>query len=264
MKKTIIDLLYPYSGPSPIVDVEVYSIPQKCNVYLVDLLSGELSQCYISGTKLQTQQLRTGLSIREILKSVFPDRGSVMAGDFGEIFTLNYLSDYAHSEVHKVYKWRYKQDRNKPAPHTDVIVIFRDSDDTASANDYVLSAEAKVKSTNGNFSPIEASIEGAANDKTGRLARTLVWLKEQAIKHENKETIEYISRFTDQLLETSFKKKYRAVSLIDMNYIGQELAKDICVPEISDDFRVIAFGIHNLKQLYEETYSSPVEQDLHE
>ena len=127
----------------------------------------------------------TGLPASEILQNKLPDTGNVMSGDFGEVLTLFYLGDERSEDVKHVKKWRFKQDRKKPAPHSDVIVLFREYSDRPSENDFVICAESKAKATGSPSEPIKNSIKGYESDKTGRLARTLVWLKEKEIDHGN-------------------------------------------------------------------------------
>jgi hypothetical protein len=202
----------------------------------------------------------TGLSVSEILHNKFPDPGSVMAGDFGEVLTLFYLGSERDEAVRKIRKWRFKQDRTKAAPHSDVIILYRKYENRASKNDFVICAESKLKSTASTFSPIEKSIEGYNSDKIGRLARTLVWLKEKAIDHENTRSIDFIKRFTDDLINTKFNKQYRAVAIIDSNYLNDELAKSLELPLQNDEFEIIVLGINNLKDLYERSFSRAISE----
>ena len=90
------------------------------------------------------------------------------------------------------------------------------------------------------------------------MARTLVWLKEKAIDHENSDAITFVSRFTDDLLETTFRKKYRAVAVIDLDFLDNELLKDLDLPIQSDEFEVVVLGIADLKDLYEQSYERAV------
>lgn len=227
---------------------------------LEDFMTLAIPTCYISESNLTARMNETGLSASEILQNKVPDRGSVMAGDFGEIFTLFYLGSDRNETVKKLRKWQFKQDRANPAPHSDVILMHKAHDDCPSTNDFVICAEAKLKSTRTKFSPIEKSIEGYQLDKTGRLARTLIWLKEKAIDHGNEGTIAFVSRFTDDALNVSFEKKYRAVAVIDLNFLNDELLKSLDLPPQSDEFEVVILGISDLKTLYETSFSRAVDE----
>ncbi|MFO3289592.1 Hachiman antiphage defense system protein HamA [Legionella pneumophila serogroup 1] len=249
-----------YQKPDGAIAVRTHILDDSKQAHIEQYLSRLIPDCYISANVLATRVNETGFSASEILQNKLPDRGSVMAGDFGEILTLFYLSSERSEPVKKIRKWRYKQDRTKAAPHSDVVILHRNYVDKASKSDFVICAEAKVKSTQSSFCPIEKSIEGYNSDRTGRLARTLVWLKEKAIDQEDSESIEYIKRFTDDLLSTEFKKNYRAVAIIDRNFLDQELQKSLELPTQSEEFEVIVIGITNLKQLYEQSFSSAVKR----
>lgn len=119
-----------------------------------------------------------------------------MSGDFGEILVYLYQAAKEHPvEAIGPKKWRLKQDRTKPSPHSDVVHYVLPSWPTPSAQDVILCAEVKTKATAGKTAPIKEAIEGCENDRTGRLARTLVWLRERALT-EDLGDIELIARMT--------------------------------------------------------------------
>ncbi|MGH1399211.1 MAG: Hachiman antiphage defense system protein HamA [Alphaproteobacteria bacterium] len=241
--------------PNGSVEVRAHVLDDDKIVELEEFMIEAIPGCYISDNDLEAQINNTGLSASEILQNKLPDTGSVMAGDFGEVLTLFYLGSERQEVVKKLRKWRFKQDRTKAAPHSDVVILYREHDDRPSRKDFVICAESKLKSTASAFSPIEKSIDGYKSDKTGRLARTLVWLKEKAIDHENATSIAFIKRFTEDHLKTEFKKTYRAVAVIDRNYLDEELVKTLDLPEQNEEFEVIVIGIDNLKNLYEHCFS---------
>jgi len=220
----------------------------------------EIPGCYISKDDLTTRMNATGLSASEILQNKLPDTGNVMSGDFGEVLTLFYLGSERSEVVKNVRKWRFKQDRKKPAPHSDVIVLFREYSDRPSVNDFVICAESKAKATGSPSEPIKNSIMGYESDKTGRLARTLVWLKEKEIDHGDADSLGFIKRFTDELLNVEFSKKYRAVAIIDRDYLDEELVRSLNLPPQNDEFEIIVLGVQNLKKLYEESFSRAVSE----
>lgn len=249
-----------YEKPEGSVEARAHVIEAESNCHLQSFMSAIIPSCYISSEDLETQKNNTGLSAEEIIANKMPDPGSVMAGDFGEILTLYFLSGESTDPIKRVKKWRFKQDRTKAAPHTDVVLLFRADATCATVDDYVLCAEAKLKSTRSAFSPIENSIKGYESDKTGRLARTLVWLKEKAIDHENAESIDFVKRFTDESLNTSFRKRFRAVAVIERDYLDSELVKELNLPPQSDDFEVIVLGVNSLKDTYEYCFANTVNE----
>ena len=185
---------------------------------LLNFCVASLPECYITQATLRERIKTTALSASEILTNKLPDTGSVMSGDFGEIFALFFLGSQRPEKVALIKNWRYKQDRKKPAPHTDVVLLYREFADKSSKNDFVISAESKQKATKGTFAPIEAAIAGLVRDQTGRLARTLAWLREKAIDQGQKEEITLVERFTHDLAVT-YAKHYKAVAIIDRDLL---------------------------------------------
>ena len=252
-----------YEKPDDCVDVRAHILAEAKIGHLETFMISRIPSCYISEGGLVEQMSKTGLSAPDILKNKLPDTGAVMAGDFGEVLTLFYLGSERPEIIQKVMKWRFKQDRTKAAPHSDVVILHRSDLQKASTNDFVICAEAKLKSTKSTFSPIEKSIEGYNLDKTGRLARTLVWLKEKEIEYGDAKSVAYITRFSDDLLDTAFNKYYRAVVIIDREYIDEELDKLLDLPAQSDEFEIIVLGISDLKALYEKSFEHAIAEVTH-
>jgi len=257
-----------HSKPEGSIDVTVHILDDSKNPRLQEFMAKEIPSCYISKENLNIRTNVTGYSASQIIKNKIPNPGSVMAGDFGEILTLFYLDGELEEEVLKVKKWRFKQDRNKAAPHSDVILLYKAEKDKPSAKDFVVCAEAKMKSTkNSSTSPIEASITDSDKDKTGRLARTLSWLKEKEIDHGDEDSISFMNRFTREHLDVSFSKKFRAVAIIDRKFLDEELLKELptAIPVQDDTFEVVVLAIKDLKDLYGASFECAVnEGDVHE
>lgn len=223
---------------------------------LEDYLVQQLPWCYTTKKHAKNRAKVTGLSACEFIATKLPDPGSVMSGDFGEILTLLFLSSERVEKTVKVNKWRYKENRLKAAPLSDVILLHRKDDGMPSNQDFVICAEAKQKSTKSkNFFPIEKSIEGFEQDKTGRLARTLTWLREKAIDQEEPEKIKFIDRFTSGHLTVEYKKHFKAVAIVDRNLLDDELIRQLKLPPQDESFEVIVLGIDKLKTLYEIVYA---------
>lgn len=223
---------------------------------LEDFLVEQLPWCYTTKTHTKKRVEATGLSVCEIVAKKLPDPGSVMSGDFGEVLTLFFLSSERTENAKPIKKWRYKENRLKAASGSDVILLYREYTNKPSKNDFVICAEAKQKATKSNtFFPIEKSIEGFELDKTGRLARTLVWLKEKAIDQESASWIQLIERFTSEHLSVEYKKHFKAVAIVDRSLLDDELTRQLKLPQQDENFEVIVLGIDKLKSLYETVYS---------
>ena len=239
--------------PEGSVDVTCHVLSDTSAQLLEDYLVDRLSSCYISQEKLEERAAQTGLPYSELIANKIPDRGSVMSGDFGEIFTLYFLDSQHEGDLELIKKWRYKQDRKKAAPHSDVVLFGIEDSSSPSADDFVICAESKQKATTGAFDPIKSAIAGYESDRTGRLAKTLVWLKEKAIDEGNDNDMALASRFADELT-TPYSKFYKAVAVVDRALLEGELLKDIELPDITDGFEIIVIGIDALKDCYQTVF----------
>ena len=241
--------------PDGAIDASVYIVPKDKRQLVADYLVSKIPDCYISQQTINTQMQRTGLSKTEVIQNKLPDAGNVMSGDFGEILTLFFLGSYEEEQLKKIQKWRFKQDRLKAAPHSDVILLNCSDPTAPSENDYVICAEAKAKATPSNsYHPLEKAIEGYKSDKTGRLARTMAWLREKAIEGDIGADIAYINRFTLGATSTTFLKMHKAIAIVDFNFLNEELVKQLEIPPQNDEFELLAIGISDLKALYEECF----------
>jgi hypothetical protein len=236
------------------------SLPVRCHVLRADqatvlenYLVEKLPDCYITEQQIVDRRTATGMAASEIVANKLPDPGSVMSGDFGEILTLFFLSTERPEATRRIKKWRYKQDRQKSAPLSDVIILHRENVTAPSANDFVICAESKQKATESTFDPISKALEGYVSDNTGRLARTLTWLREKAIDSETTTDIEYITRFT-HATAVSYKKHYKAIAIVDRAMLDDEITRAITLPEQNESFEVIVLGVDRLYEMYNSVY----------
>ncbi|GAB3103595.1 DUF1837 domain-containing protein [Aestuariicella hydrocarbonica] len=239
--------------PEGSLDVTCHVLSDNSAQQLEDYLVDRLASCYISQEKLEERANQTGLTYSELIANKIPDKGSVMSGDFGEIFTLYFLDRQYEDDLKLIKKWRYKQDRKKAAPHSDVVLFNIEDLNNPSEDDFVICAESKQKATSSTFDPIASAISGYESDRTGRLAKTLVWLKEKAIDEGNQDDLALASRFADEL-NTRYSKIYRAVAVVDRTFLNNEITKNINLPERTHDFEIIVIGIDDLKERYESVY----------
>ena len=248
------------SLPDEALEVRYLELHTDQVEFLKDYLIRVLPYCYITRKILKTQVKNTKLKPSMILANKIPDRGSVMSGDFGEILTLLFLNCECSERTFPIKKWRYKQDRTKAVPHSDVVILYRKfTNGKASKDDFVICAESKQKSTNSKFDPIRKAIEGYKTDRTGRLARTLVWLKEKAIDSGTEKQIKYIERFTE-LSKVEYSKYYKAVAVIDLELVFDEITRDIELPSQNAYFEVLVLGIPDLKDFYETVFQRAIEE----
>jgi hypothetical protein len=244
---------FPQEVDSPFVLVRV---PQEqADAWLETLVAG-IRRCYTDDDFLDVRAAEVGMSRAEVLASLLPDRGAVMAGDFGEILVFIYQGAAEHpTAVIGPKKWRLKQDRLKPAPYSDVVQLIVPAWPDASADDRILCSEVKTKSTDGNFTPIASAIADCEMDRVGRLAKTLVWLKERAIGEDLGSTsIAHIDRFIEATDHPPAQKQFRAVAVICSSLLEEELAS---APDAaSADYTLLVVAVPDLKQRYEALFDA--------
>lgn len=213
-----------------------------------------LRRCYITDELLTQSAGNCGLTQSEVLAARLPDPGSTMAGDFGEILCYFYQSTKElPGFAIGAKKWRLKQDRTKPAPKSDVVHFLMPNRPIPSAQDAILCAEVKLKSTNGASTPIASSIADCTKDRTSRLAETLVWLRERAITESLGDVdIRLLDRFINLVDNPPVSKRYRAVAVICEALVDSEL--ETAPTSSSPDFSLLVIAVPNLKQTYEEVF----------
>lgn len=221
-----------------------------------DLLGEPVRRCYIGDALLDDRAQATGRPKSELVAAKLPDRGSIMAGDFGEILVFLYHGAVeSEAELIGPKKWQLKQDRTKPAPFSDVVHFVLPNWPESSAEDRILCSEVKTKSTPGASTPISSAITDCEKDRTSRLAKTLVWLKERALYDDlGTTTIAHLERFIKATDHPTPKKNFYAVAVICESLIGCELAD--APDEQPSDHTVIVIAVPNLKDRYETVFDA--------
>lgn len=221
-----------------------------------DRLGLPVRRCYISDATLQARVLDTSRPERTIVGSKLPDRGSTMAGDFGEILTALFLAAREHpGVVLDPKKWRLKQDRTKPAPYSDVLQMILPRWPLASTDDRIICAEVKTKSTSGASTPIASAVTDSEKDSSRRLVKTLNWLKERAIDTGlSTVSIEQLDRFIHAVDYPEATHEFRAVAVICASLVADELV-DVTAPP-PDERALIVISVPDLKENYERVYNA--------
>lgn len=192
----------------------------------------------------------------DIIAARLPDRGATMAGDFGEILVYVYQAGRELPErAFGPKKWRLKQDRTKPAPLSDVIHFVLPSWPRPSENDVLFCSEVKTKSTKGSFAPIRDAILDSGKDRTSRLARTLMWLRERALLEPLGDVeLAHLNRFINTTENPLATKRFQAVAVVCGSLIASEL-KD--APSLRHpDYTVIVISVDDLSSAYKSVFDA--------
>jgi hypothetical protein len=221
-----------------------------------DVLGLPVRRCYIDDVVLDEQAVRTGRPKSELVAAKLPDRGSTMAGDFGEILVFLYhATTEPTSDVIGPKKWRLKQDRTKPAPYSDVVHFIVPTWPHPSDQDRILCSEVKTKSTAGEFCPVTDAIADCEKDRTSRLAKTLAWLKERALFEDlGTTTVAHLERFIKAIDHPPAQKCFRAVAVVCTSLVEGEL--EGAPEEEPTDHTVVVIAVPKLKQRYQDVFNA--------
>ncbi len=244
-------------------EVLKWFVTEKSNSYTLLKVSAETSKslakalglavrrCYITDDAVRTNASENGLTQEEIIAAALPDPGSVMAGDFGELLTFAYQSAGLKASQNVGFvKWRLKQDRTKAAPFSDVVHLVLPTWPEPSNKDGIVCSEVKTKSTNGSSQPIAEAIADSTKDRTTRLAKTLVWMRERAITGSSAGvTVAQLDRFIRASDYPVSVRRFNAVAVICSSLVSAELADAPALP--SKEYDLIVMSVAELKTTYE-------------
>lgn len=244
---------FPHDQDNPYVLVKVSAAHAQS---WADALGLTVRRCYVSDSIVTTRATELGQDQATIIAAKMPDAGATMAGDFGEILVYLYQSaKELPTASFGPKKWRLKHDRTKPASHSDVVHFVLPTWPAPSDKDLLLCAEVKTKSTDGDSAPIESAIKDCAKDRTSRLARTLVWLRERALVESLGDVqIAHLDRFINATEHPEAKKRFRAVAVVCESLITEELKS--APAAASPEYTVVVIGVPDLKNVYTTVFAS--------
>lgn len=236
----------------------IIEVSDEAALELERILPTALRQFYISDALLDEIHLSSRVPKNDLVKLKLPDPGATMSGDFGEMLTAVMQGALAHPiEVIDPKKWRYKQDRTKPAPKSDVVQFALPTWPDSSEQDRLICSEVKAKALKGRSNPIKSAIEDSKKDENGRLASTLSWLREQAIFHKENEMVLRLNRFIKADAHPEATYEYRAVAVISADLISNETST--ITKETIGDAVLIIVSVPNLKRTYSAVFDAIAE-----
>lgn len=244
---------FPHAQDAPYVLVRVSG---EHAAAWAELLGVAVRRCYVTDSLLQQSAGARNVSQLDIAAAMLPDAGATMAGDFGEIVVYLYQGAQLHPAVALgATKWRLKQDRTKPAPYSDVVHFVVPSWPLPSEHDIILCSEVKTKSTNGASAPIKTAIEDCTKDRTSRLSRTLVWLRERALT-ENLGDVQlaHLDRFINATEYPEAQRRFHAVAVVCAGLVEAELAD--APTESNSDYTVVVIAVPDLYATYMSVFAA--------
>lgn len=208
-------------------------------------------RCLFSDELLETRAT-DGIDPKVLAGTFVPDDPSVMSGDFGEMLAAFYLASKQTGAIDPL-KWRFKNDRNKSAPKSDVVRFSLPAWPDASADDNVECAEVKSRASRSKSEPIASALKDSETDRSGRLDKTLNWLKELAIQGKlTAPTLDQLERFITPTDHGAYTKTFKAIAVIDAKYVASETAD---IPQVPDHCALIVLSVTDLKDIYTATYA---------
>ena len=244
---------FPHEQDSPYVLVRVSDDHAQG---LSDAIGIAVRRCYITDPLLVDGRTRPNVSEYKIIAAKLPDPGATMAGDFGEILVYLYQGTREHATTPiGATKWRLKHDRTKSAPYSDVIHFVLPTWPDPSAEDVILCAEVKTKSTASGFRPIPAAIAGILKDRTSRLAKTLVWLRERALTEDLGDVqLEHLERFLNATDHPAPQRRFCAVAVVSADLVEAELAA--APVEAPTTYTVAVIAVPQLRAVYTSVFAA--------
>lgn len=236
-------------NPFVLVHISAAALPR-----VVRHLPGIVRRCYILDDSARQNAERIGRPVSEVVASRLPDAGSVMSGDFGEIIAYLHRSAMVPGAIGPK-KWRLKHDRTKPTPGSDVVHFVLPQWPEATESDRLVCSEVKSKATAGVFEPIKEALEHSGKDVTGRMAKTLVWMRERAMTTDLGDIqLAQLERFINLSDHPPAARQYFAVAVIDGALAPDELSK---VPnDLPSDRGLVVILVPTLKEAYTSVFEA--------
>ena len=216
-----------------------------------------IRRCYITDERLIECADREDVCRAEVVKSKLPDRGSTMAGDFGEILTSLYQICHEYpTKILDPWKLRLKGDRTKPAPYSDVVQFVLPRWPESSSDDRIICSEVKTKSTKGSSKPIVEAIKDSKKDSERRLPKTIAWLEEKSLDPGiDSVSRKQIKRFGENMIEyPEVNREFNAVAVICSSLVDDEIVDMDAA--LDKGTKLIIISVPDLKKNYEAVYEA--------
>jgi len=268
---TLNDSLFPDKG------LEFYVFDNTKADNFVNECLEPFRDAYIEDSKIKMNILRYNTTRKEEICQQLPDSGDVMSGDFGEILSY-YLAIQIWSPNVNVtpIKWRFKDDKRKASPLTDIILFELADPKNPSVKDKMVTYEVKTRATKLGNMPysihkrpsfvtykdgklectILEAVFDANKDAIERAAETIPYLKVRCKDLGLNELYNQIDRFSDPLT-ISYKKEHNAVAVFDTSTTPDQISRmptDLLTahPNVS---HVYCVPMDNLREIYNKVYA---------
>ena len=215
---------------------------------------------YISNEKIAELENSVHKTRQELIQRRLPKEIDIISGDFGEILTFHIATAHFASNANiKVKKWRFKDDKTKASPKTDILLFYKSPDMQFSPEDTMYSIEVKTFASDpyNSKSAILNAVKDADVDRTSRAIETIDYFLTRI-----EDTGEYIEHYTDierfgGAYNQHCNKSFNAVAIIDSTYLSKHIAN---IPEsMYADYQGIDIYCLPMEELYN-TYVAVYQQ----
>lgn len=259
MSKNIMNLYNCFSENNNNNNIALFNFNESEWNQLKQILPLKFLDLYISNDKIENIISKIDTMNREdIINFKLPTKPEIKSGDFGEMFSFVFLKDKNGEKYFCPKKWRWKSEKNKSAPFTDILLLHDNK-----LKPILISAECKTKATkNNSYSPLQNAIEGAKKDYNQRIIETLNWLminileelnNEDACKDKLSQIISLLDIYRKPVNYRKYEKIISAIAIIDSEFTNTELTKIYEYPE-NIIITSIILSIPKLKDKYEYTF----------
>lgn len=206
----------------------IYSLKAGQKVLFKKALPSIFCSYYIDDDEIKLRMQKTKKNFPEIISTCIPDVSNIMSCEFGEIISTELLEKTFIKEnnqylIYNPKKLRWKEDRNKAAHKTDVVLIGKQKDSY-----FIISGEVKTKASESNFNPVMDMLDGLREDNLSRLTKSIYWIKEKEVRFGKKDDVDLIESVVDQIKNNiKIEKKYHGIVVLDSSLLEDELKRDI-------------------------------------
>lgn len=243
-----------YFERTNIDDIHLYRLKKVDFDNFISELTEDFRSSYISNEELEQLSVLNEITKSDFLeKYVFPDRGNIKSGDFGEMLSFHTVIENYNNKGVKLlgpFKWWWK-DRNKASQYTDVVLFGNNTN----GNDLIVAIESKMKATPSKAHRIQDAIDGSEDDRLTRLSKTLFWLEEKYARLGDVTNRKLSERFAYPTKYGAYDKVFKAIAIVDKTFETDELSKAFIK---NDEIIVILFSIDELQKAYENNHTNMI------
>jgi hypothetical protein len=211
--------------------------------------------CYISNKDLE-ESIEAGLSHEETLGARLPNRGNIKSGDFGEILTT-FILENLESPAEGIKKWRWKEAKDSPVHKIDVVLSSVEDIENPSKSDCLILGEVKGKATDLGYSQLQKAIDDIKGEKQAKIAKTIIWAHDRAIKDKDLVLKKRLERFIKSTEDNygEYSKVLYAIAVIDEAYVNDDIDETNFDDEMLDEINLLVISLKEMKEIYEALFS---------